>query len=55
MENILVNFDLESKKEIQELVNKNKKFNQLMKKLQIAKNAIGNEIKPSILTQKTQK
>jgi len=54
MKNILVNFDLESKKVIQKLVKEDKKFNQLIKKLQTAKNAIECDEK-LILTDKIKK
>jgi hypothetical protein len=55
MKNILVNFDLESKKAIQELVNEDGKFNQLIKKLQISRDAIEYNNKLSILTNKIKK
>lgn len=55
MKNILVNFDLESKKVIQELVNDDKKFNQLIKKLQTAKNTVEYDNKLSTLTYKIKK
>lgn len=54
MENILVNFDLESKKVIQKLVNEDKKFNKLIKKLQTAKDAIKCDEK-LVLTHKVKK
>jgi hypothetical protein len=40
MDNILANFDLESKKVIKKLIKEDRKFNQLIKKLQTAKNVI---------------
>jgi hypothetical protein len=55
MKNILVNFDLESKKVIQELVNEDKKFNQLIERLQTAKSAIEYDNKLSVLTHKIKK
>ena len=55
MKNILVNFDLESKKVIQELASEDKNFKQLIKKLQSAKNAVEYDNKLSVLTYKIKK
>ncbi len=54
MDNILVNFDLESKKVIQKLAKEDRKFNQLIKKLQTAKNSVKCDDK-LILTHKIKK
>lgn len=55
MENILANFDLESKEIIKELSIRDKKFNQLINRLQIARDSIECEIKISTLTHKSKK